>query len=158
VLRAAVAIQAERHWSRMRPVDPSLPFAERVSRLVRQRGALFDAIAPVRRAAGRVEHRSPTVAAELGRSRKGLRRELEEVFGRELNGDRAGRGELLDALDVAAGWEAWDQLRHRQGQPASGARRVVARMVTALLDAPEPVPLHEPDGSVATRSRGGTTP
>ncbi|HEX5267634.1 MAG TPA: TetR/AcrR family transcriptional regulator [Acidimicrobiales bacterium] len=161
VLRAAVAIQAERHWSRARPVDPSLPLAERVSRLVRQRGALFDAIAPVRRAAGRVEHRSPTVAAELGRSRKGLRRELEEVFGPELiadRADRAGRVELLDALDVAAGWDAWDQLRHRQGQAASGARRVVARMLTALLDAPEPVPLQEPHESVVTRSRGGTTP
>ena len=136
LLRAAVAVQAERHWNCMRPVDPSLSLSERVTRLVRQRGALFDAIAPVRRAAALVEHRSPVVAAELARSRTSLRQELENLFAPELSGLGSGRGEVLDALDLAAGWEAWDQLRHRMSLSTPGARRVMGRMLGSLLDPP----------------------
>lgn len=132
VLRAAVAIQAERHWSRLQPIDASLPLAARVDRLVRQRGTLFDAMAPVRRAAAVVEQRSPTVATELARSRSVLRRELRGVFRPELT-RAGGRGDLVAALDVAAGWETWDQLRCQMGQPASGARKVVTRMLSCLL-------------------------
>ena len=132
VLRAAVAIQAERHWSRMQPIDPSLPLAERIDGLVRQRGTLFDAIAPVRRAAALVEHRSPTVATELARSRGVLRHELRELFGPEL-AETGGRSDVTAALEVAAGWETWDQLRCQMGRPASGARRVMTRMLTSLL-------------------------
>ena len=132
VLRAAVATQAERHWSRLQPIDPSLPLPQRISRLIRQRGALFDAIAPVRRAAALAEQRSPTVATELARSRSVLRRELRDVFGPELR-EEGGQGDLISALEVAAGWDTWDQLRCRMGQPASGARRVMTRMLTCLL-------------------------
>ncbi|HET6811969.1 MAG TPA: TetR/AcrR family transcriptional regulator [Acidimicrobiales bacterium] len=132
VLHAAVAIQAERHWSRLHPIDPSRPLAERVRRLVGQRAALFDAIAPVRRAAALVEHRSPTVATELGRSRSVLRRQLSEVFGPELS-EADEPEDLVAALEVSAGWDTWDHLRCQMGQPASGARGVMTRMLTALL-------------------------
>jgi TetR/AcrR family transcriptional regulator of autoinduction and epiphytic fitness len=137
VLRAAVAIQAERHWSRLQPIDPSLPLAERIDRLVRQRGALFDAIAPVRRAAALAEQRSPTVATELGRSRSVLRRQLRDVFCAELT-EPAERGDLMPALEVAAGWDTWDQLRGRMGQSASGSRRVMTLLLNAVLTTAHP--------------------
>lgn len=132
VLRMAVAIQAERHWSRLEPIDPALPLADRIDRLVRQRGTLFDAIAPVRRAAAVVEQRSPTVATELARSRRVLRREVRELFRREL--PEAGRhGDLMAALEVAAGWDTWEQLRRDMGRSPAAARRVVTVTLTSLL-------------------------
>lgn len=151
LLRAAVAVQVERHWSRMRPIDPSLALSERVTRLVRQRGALFDAIAPVRRAAALVEHRSPVVAAELARSRAGLRHELEHLFAPELAAPGTAGGDLLDALELAAGWDVWDQLRHHMGRPAPSARRVMTRMLSSLLD-PSPA---DQSGATPTGRTGG---
>ena len=136
LLRAAVAVQVERHWSRMRPIDPSLALSERVARLVRQRGSLFDAIAPVRRAAALVEHRSPVVAAELARSRAGLRQELERLFAPELAGRGTAGGVLLDALDLTAGWDVWDQLRNPMGRSAPSAGRVMTQMLSSLLGPP----------------------
>lgn len=138
VLRAAVEIQVERHWSRLRPVPATAPLDERIEQLVRQREVLYEAIAPVRRAAARAEQSSPTVAEELGRARLQLRGGIESAFERELAkpGDlgRAGSKELLDALEAAGSWETWDLLRGRMGLGRAGARRVVVRMFKSLLE------------------------
>lgn len=132
VLRAAVAVQVSRHWNRLHPVDPSLPLGERVERIIRQRETLYEAIAPVRRAAARAELESPTIATELSRARRQLRRGLEATFEAELHS--ASHDERLDALDVAGSWETWDLLRTRMGVGRAAARRVVARMMTSLLE------------------------
>lgn len=132
VLRAAVAVQVSRHWNRLHPVDPSLPLGERVERIIRQRETLYEAIAPVRRAAARAELESPTIATELSRARRQLRRGLEATFEAELHS--ASHDERLDALDVAGSWETWDLLRTRMGVGRAMARRVVARMMTSLLE------------------------
>lgn len=132
VLRAAVAVQVSRHWNRLHPVDPSLPLGERVQRIIRQRETLYEAIAPVRRAAARAELESPTIATELRRARRQLRRGLEATFESELHS--ASRDERLDALDVAGSWETWDLLRTRMGVGRAAARRVVVRMMTSLLE------------------------
>ena len=132
VLREAVAVQVERHWSRLQPVPASMPTDERIDRLVRQREALYEAIAPVRRAAARAEQGSPTVAAELARARQQLRRGLETAFSGDLGPVRA-RKELLDALEAACSWETWELLRARMGLGRAGTRRVVVRMVRSLI-------------------------
>lgn len=131
VLRAAVAVQVERHWSRLEAVDRALPVTERIDRLVRQREALYEAIAPVRRAAARVEPSSVTVTAELAHARRLLRRGIEETFAPEL-GRNPGK-ELIDALDASASWETWDLLRTRMGTGRAASRRVVVRIMTSLL-------------------------
>ena len=131
VLRAAVAVQVGRHWNRLQPVDPSLPLDEKVHRIVRQRETLYEAIAPVRRAAARAEAESPTISTELARARRQLRRGLEAIFESELS---VSPDESLDALDVAASWETWDLLRTRMGAGRAAARRVVVRMMTSLLE------------------------
>jgi AcrR family transcriptional regulator len=133
LLRTAVAVQVERHWSRLRPVDPSLPENDRVAQVVRQREALFEAISPVRRAAARVEAGSTTVAAELTNARLALRRALEKVFADEIRSAGAEGSGLLDALEAATSWENWDQLRRRMDLGQAAARRVVTRTVLALL-------------------------
>ena len=133
VLRAAVAVQVERHWNRLRTVDPALGLDERIGRLVRQRETLYEAIAPVRRAAARAEQSSPTVAAELTRARLQLRHGIESAFAGDLRG--AGTTETLDAMEAAGSWEAWELLRTRMGLNRASARRVVIRMMKALLEA-----------------------
>lgn len=134
VLREAVAIQVERHWSRLRPLDATVSLDRRVDGLVRQRAALYEAIAPVRRAAALVEGRSPTVDAELDHARRLLRTELTTLFAGELPAAPPKRAELLDVLELAAGWETWDQLRRRMGRSAAATRRVMTRLVLTALD------------------------
>lgn len=131
VLRAAVTIQVERHWSRLRPVPASVPLDERIEQLVRQRENLYEEIAPVRRAAARAEQTSPTVAAELGRARLQLRRDFEIAFGDGSGGGDA--KERLDAMEVAGSWETWELLRGRMGLSRTASRRVVIRMVKSLV-------------------------
>jgi TetR/AcrR family transcriptional regulator of autoinduction and epiphytic fitness len=133
VLRAAVAIQVERHWSRLEPVSGSAPLDERIERLVRQREALYEAIAPVRRAAARTEQVSPTVAAELARGRRQLRHGLEGAFSAEAASSGSQPKELLDALEAACSWETWELLRARIGLSRTAARRVVSRTVRCLI-------------------------
>lgn len=134
LLRAAVTVQVERHWSHLRPVEPSLPVGERVAQLVRQRESLFEAITPVRRAAARVEAGSPTVAGELSNARLVLRGAAQRAFCPELEAAGPARAELLDALEAATSWETWDQLRRRMGLSPAAARRVVIRTVLSLLE------------------------
>jgi AcrR family transcriptional regulator len=133
ILRAAVEIQEQRHWRRIRPVEASLPVAERMTRLVRQRTEVFQAVAPVRRSAALIGHSSPTVAAELARARQWLRAQLQVTFAPEL--ERAPpnmAGTLLDALDVATSWETWEQLR-RLGRTPAACRRTMEALARAVL-------------------------
>lgn len=133
LLRAAVAIQAERHWSRLHPVDANMPVVYRVAQVVRQRESLFEAISPVRRAAARIESTSSIVAGQLANSRRLLRSSLLETFAPELARAGRDRDELLDALEAVASWDAWDQLRRRMGLRPVAARRVTTRTLLSLL-------------------------
>jgi AcrR family transcriptional regulator len=133
VLRSAVAVQVERHWKRLEPIDPTLPLAERVARLVRQRAGLFEAIAPVRRAAALVEGDSPTVGSELDHARRELRAQLADVFQPELDAAGAQRSHLLDMLELSSSFESWDQLRRRIGRSAGAARRVMTDLLLSVL-------------------------
>jgi TetR/AcrR family transcriptional regulator, regulator of autoinduction and epiphytic fitness len=133
VLAAAARLQAQRHWHLVEPVRPDLPLGERVAQVVAQRSALFERIAPARRAALLVEHDSPVVRAWLEEGRATLRRQLAATFAPEVAGD--GR-EVLAALDVSASWTTWESLRRRQGLSVGAARRVLTRMLTALVKEP----------------------
>jgi AcrR family transcriptional regulator len=133
VLAAAARLQAQRHWHVVQPVAPGLPLAERIAEVVTQRSSLFERIAPARRAALLVEHDSPVIRAWLEEGRAMLRRQLVATFAPELAGD--GR-ELLAALEVSASWTTWESLRRRQGLSVNAARRVLARMLTALVKEP----------------------
>ena len=151
VLQSAVAIQVERHWARLEAVAPDGDLAHRVGATVRERARLYDAIAPVRRAAGLAAGRSPTLARQLEASRRMLRSQLRHTFSRELEAYEYGRTaaaerDLLDALDVATSFETWDQLRRQTGRSAAAARHVVERLVAGALTI-------EPPAAPAHRSR-----
>jgi TetR/AcrR family transcriptional regulator, regulator of autoinduction and epiphytic fitness len=131
--RAVMVLQAQRYWARLRDVPPELPLSHRVDRTVRQRGRLYDAIGPVRRAAVPLASRSEDLAQALAESSSLLRGRLELTFGPELEAAGADAGDLFEAIDVAASWEVWERLRLGQQLSAVAARRVMARTLAALL-------------------------
>ena len=137
ILTAAVEIQEHRHWHHVQPVASTLALAERVARVVRQRVAVFQATAPVRRSAELFKDGSPVVAAELNRGREWLRNQLRATFAPELDLRRPAQAQvLLDCLEVTTSWETWEQLQ-RLGRTPSACRRTMERLTFAVL-APTP--------------------
>jgi hypothetical protein len=57
-----------------------------------------------------------------------------ELFDRELSRiSRVRRPDALNAIDVAAGWETWDQLRRIQGLSITSSGRVVRLLIEGVL-------------------------
>ncbi len=131
-LRAEVADQQwARHAHLTAPLPADLPLAERIQAFVQQRGAFYEAITPVRRAALLSLHESPTIARRLGRLARILRSQFETLFAPELA--RAGDA-VVEAIDLATSWEAWDRLRSQQRLSITASRRVVVALLTDLLE------------------------
>jgi TetR/AcrR family transcriptional regulator, regulator of autoinduction and epiphytic fitness len=142
LLESAVSVQVERHWQNLEVVSPEGDLRERAKATVNQRARLFDAIAPVRRAAAHASGSSPTLARQLDSSRRMLRSRLLQTFSPELSiqidgSSPAGR-ELLDALEVAASFETWDQLRRQAGRSTSATCRVVEHLLLSVLGQAQP--------------------
>jgi AcrR family transcriptional regulator len=111
---------------------------ERVDELVARRCELFEAIAPVRRAAMLHVHHNETIAANLRRLARRLRAQVAQTFAPELdNVGRARAAERLDAAHLLLAWESWERLRVQQACPAPRARRVLASALIRLLDPKE---------------------
>jgi AcrR family transcriptional regulator len=115
------------------PVPTGLPFEERLSRFVRQRGQLLEVVTPIRRAAAVHGPFSSEITARLRDGQAYLRAELEATFAMELAAVGKGRAEVLDAADAALSWAVWEGLRAGLGRSAEAAEAVVRRMVAALL-------------------------
>ncbi len=120
-LRAEVS---ERQWERYAPLVGEVAT---ISELVANRVIFFEAVTPVRRAALLSVHDSPTIARNLARLDRLLRRQLEVVF---PDAD----AETLDALELATSWDAWNRLRTAQGCTVARARRVVERTIRTLTE------------------------
>jgi len=112
------------------PVPARGDLRERVRALVREREALFERIAPYKRASSLKRWRSPFLTAEHRRLVSALRARL-LAWLPELRG---GPPETVEALDQATSFEAWDRLRSDQRLGRDRARAAVERAVTALLD------------------------
>jgi AcrR family transcriptional regulator len=138
-MEALNAAAVERQLARVGPllghIPSTGPVGERIAALAADRARFYEAVAPVRRLAVRRAGRSPALASGLALADRHFRDQVAEVFASELAGDGAGPhgGDLLDALDAAASWEAWDRLRRAQDLPVEAARRVTVRTLSALL-------------------------
>lgn len=136
LVRAAIA----RNLERTAPLFeiPGLgegPFAERVDRFVAARLRLYDAIAPMARAALRRAPSNPIVAERLEATRTDLQAQLEAMFAPELGRfPVAERRAMAAAADVLCGFEALEHLRVHRRFSAARAREVLRRALTALLD------------------------
>jgi AcrR family transcriptional regulator len=127
-LRAEVAQrQSERFVHLLEPMPAKLTRRERIAETVARRAEAYEAITPVRRAALLSVHDSPTIASNLAKLDRRLRRQLDQLF--------PGVGsETLDALDATLSWDTWHRLRTAQGCSVTRASRVLDHMVTALLE------------------------
>jgi TetR/AcrR family transcriptional regulator of autoinduction and epiphytic fitness len=115
-------------------VPASGPLEDRLDAFVSQRARWFEAVTPVRRAAALQEPFSDQIAQMVDTSRVMARRDVERVFGTELDARAPGdRVELLEALDSASCWSTWDALRRYSALDANRAAAVMKRTVVSLL-------------------------
>ncbi|HEX7136151.1 MAG TPA: TetR/AcrR family transcriptional regulator [Iamia sp.] len=136
-LETLFALVAERALSSLagliKPVDPDLPFAERVQTFAAQRAQLLEAVTPIRRAAAVHAPFSPGIQARVAAGHQFFRAEVAAVFGQELDADPRDRELVLAMLDVAASWTSWEQLRTLDGHDVAGAREVLVALLHAIL-------------------------
>ncbi len=130
---------SERQWHVHRRLMDAEPISgtliERIEELVARRATLFEAVAPVRRAAMLHAHRSETIAANLHRLAQRLRAQVAKTFAPELDiVGRARTTDLLDAADLMLSWESWERLRTQQGCTPARARRVLSTSLIRLFD------------------------
>jgi AcrR family transcriptional regulator len=131
------ALQLRRQWSEMPHVSAKLSVATRMERTVAHRAALYEEMSPIRRALVRRVPSSKGVTASIAAADGLLLESLKETFAPELDALAPGaRLELLEALDVATSWEAWERLRTVSLLQPRGAKRVMTRMLEALCTPP----------------------
>jgi AcrR family transcriptional regulator len=115
-------------------VSTSAPLAKRVAELVARRSRAYDRGSAFRSVLLGQRSVQTAVARVLDESRAALRAEVVELFGRELSKrSGAARNDLIDAIEMATGWSAWDALRNEQGLSPARARRVTEATVVSLL-------------------------
>lgn len=102
---------------------------ERAVELVARRARAFETIAPFRRAAEAVRHRSRFIGSDYAR----LVRELRAILERELPADVAGDPMKLEALDLLLSYEAWSRLRRDQGLSPERAQAVIETAVRRVI-------------------------
>lgn len=128
------AEQARRVLPLLDPPDATGSLDERINDLVRRRSELFEFITPVRHAIGTRIHTSPVLRSRVDELSADLRAQVERCFEGELDAlDAPTRRATLDALDVGAGFETWDQLRVFRCLPRVEAEATVALVLRRLL-------------------------
>jgi TetR/AcrR family transcriptional regulator, regulator of autoinduction and epiphytic fitness len=116
------------------PVPHGGDLSARLDAFVQQRARLLEAITPVRRAALLMEPFSKEIASRLAETRGLGMAEVTRVFARELaKRPAAARRDLAEALHATSCFPTWETLRRHQGLPVPRARRVMRRMLAALL-------------------------
>jgi AcrR family transcriptional regulator len=135
LLASAVQRQAERVAPLYVTLAAEGSTATRVRALVKNRARIFETIAPVRRVGEQLALRSPHVAQGLDWHHRLLRRQVAELFERELSALRGvAAHDVLNAADVVAGWETWEQLRRLKGLSEYEASRVVCRLLERVFE------------------------
>lgn len=127
-------LQSQRQWSedRLPVVSPDGALGDRLRATVEARCDLFERVAGPRRAAVRRATASPILAKGLAESSALLRRLLADTFAAELARDDQPEV-LLDALDTACSFEAWDRLRRDVGRSPEAVVEILFRTTSALL-------------------------
>jgi AcrR family transcriptional regulator len=131
---AAGTRQAEEVAHLLYAVDDALPLDERIAEVVRQRAAIWEVLAPVRRAALSWASSSPTLRKGNQRMANRAVKDLARVFAtelEELDADR--RATLTEALNVAASSGAWEVLRTERRLSVDDASAVVSESMRAVL-------------------------
>ncbi len=127
------AEMSARVWGETMPLlvhaEPRGDLVARAHALARRRVALFERIAPYKRAANLRRSRSPFLRARHVEMVRVLRADLDRWFP-EL---RRAPAALADALELATSFEAWDRLRTEQRLGRERAHAAVERTVLGLV-------------------------
>ena len=133
LLEAGVYLQTARQRGRLATIPPRGPPEVRVAALCRQRRSYFEAVTPIRRLALSRSTAGVPPGALVGADRDLLREQLAHTLAPELGPRGERRAALLDALEHAMGWDAWNGLRDGGAHSAPWAERVMALTATSLL-------------------------
>jgi AcrR family transcriptional regulator len=134
IYASASDLQIERVRTLNKPVDPALPFTERLAAFLRIRARVFEYVSPVRRASIRRESSSAEISHRLRVARQLARDHAVHAFAAEIATARAGeRAVVASALDSVTSWEMWEFLRSRSELSVKQSSRIVERLVRALL-------------------------
>jgi hypothetical protein len=125
-------MQVSRHCLVVAVIPPRGPVDVRIRATCHQRRRLLETVAPVLRVAYSRGPGSSRLDDVLAEQRALLRGQVAATFDPELS-SRDQSGFLLEALDVATGWETWDALRLHRGHSASAAETFMVNSVTGLL-------------------------
>ena len=130
LFRAASAREAERLSVFAEPIDPALPFEERVDALVAQRAMLLEMVTPVRRAALLQEPFSEELRAARDAFQEIGCDQVRALFADEIAAlPEPRRAAVADAISTALLWGLWNDLRTMGRSPAdaSAALREILR-------------------------------
>jgi len=112
------------------------PLHERIVSFVDIRMAMYERIAPVRRAAMVNLHRSDVTREQLRFAWALGRQQIERAFEHELKRlDERRRRQLLESLDLLTSFECWDRMRARQQLHETEVRTILIDLLTAALEA-----------------------
>jgi TetR/AcrR family transcriptional regulator of autoinduction and epiphytic fitness len=113
------------------------PFQERLDAFVEKHSALFEAVAPFRRAGKLQEHTSAAVAAALNQGRMANAAQVITAFTPELEAQpEQVRQTVIHAVVMATSFVAWDMLRRHQGISLEETKKVIAETLCRLLRQP----------------------
>jgi AcrR family transcriptional regulator len=133
LLRCATQLQSERYRSLIASIPAHGPVTIRVRALCHQRRLLFEAIAPVLLANYLRTKGSPEENGVVAEYRELLRRQLVITLRPEILAQGPQARNLLDALDLATGWQSWLTLRIEGNRSPSAAEQTMAFWVSLLL-------------------------
>jgi TetR/AcrR family transcriptional regulator of autoinduction and epiphytic fitness len=134
LLDTAAERQRVRLTAIYKPLPDTGPWATRLQVFVRQRAALLEDVAPVRRAGLLCAPFSAVVSRRLRDFRAIKASEARRVFARELDAlPAAQRRTAAAALVVATSWSAWEELRAYQRLSLADARRAMQYAIEAIL-------------------------
>jgi len=134
IYASAGDLQLERVRTLSQPLDPILPFEERLAVFLKIRARVFEYVSPVRRASLRLETSSAEISRRMGQAYRLARDHALRAFAADLSSMPASRSaEVAAALDGVTSWEMWEFLRSRRELSVKQASRIVERMIRDLL-------------------------
>jgi AcrR family transcriptional regulator len=116
------------------PIDGDADRSARLRQLVEQRARMYEALAPVWRAARLQEPFSPQIRRNRDQLLQLGREQIERLFAPELDTLANGRRQsVLTALQVATTWATWESLRTEFGLDPAAAEQAVLTLLSNLL-------------------------
>lgn len=135
LLLAVAELHAERVYTARDAIAEDVPLEERLDRFTQARARELEASSAMRQAAVLNEPYSETVVRAVRATAKARRRDLANVFEREIARIPAtDRKLVLDALDASTSGRTWDGMRRDAGLSVAAAQGAMRALIAAMLE------------------------